>query len=97
MPTYITLAQWTSKGAENVKDSPARLQKAKDAVKAAGGELKAFYMTMGQYDMVIVSEAPSDEAYARTMLAAASGGSIRTETLRAFNEEEYKKIISSLP
>jgi uncharacterized protein with GYD domain len=97
MPTYITLARWSAKGVENVKDSPARLQKAKDAVKAAGGELKAFYMTMGQYDMVIVNEAPSDEAYAKVMLAIAMTGAIRTETLRAFNEEEYRKIISSLP
>jgi len=97
MPTYITLAQWTAKGIENVKDSPARLQKAKDAIKAAGGEFKAFYMTMGRYDMVIVSEAPNDEAYAKTMLAIASAGSVRTETLKAFNEDEYKKIITSLP
>ena len=97
MPTYITLLRWSAKGVENVKDSPARLQQAKDAIKAAGGEFKAFYMTMGQYDMVIVAEAPSDEAYAKTMLGLARAGSVRTETLRAFTEEEYKKIISSLP
>ena len=97
MPTYITLAKWSAKGVENVKDSPARLQKAKDAIKAAGGEFKAFYMTMGQYDMVIVSEAASDEAYAKTMLGIASAGSIHTQTLRAFTEDEYRKIISSLP
>jgi len=97
MPTYITLAQWTAKGIETVKDSPARLQKAKDAIKAAGGAFKDFYMTMGRYDMVIVSEAPNDEAYAKTMLAIASAGSVRTETLKAFGEDEYKKIIASLP
>lgn len=97
MPTYIALAQWSSKGVENIKESPARLQKAKEVVKAAGGELKAFYMTMGRYDMVIITEAPNDEAYARTMLALASAGAIRTQTLRAFNEDEYRKIVSSLP
>lgn len=97
MPTYITLFQWTQKGIENLKDSPKRLEKAKEAVKAAGGKMQAFYLTMGQYDGVTISEAPNDEAYAKTMLALASAGSIKTQTLRAFTEEEYRKLISSLP
>jgi uncharacterized protein with GYD domain len=96
MPTYITLFQWTQKGIENVKDSPKRLDMAKKAVEAAGGEMHAFYLTMGQYDGVTISEAPSDEAFARTMLALGSAGSIKTQTLRAFTEEEYRKLIGSL-
>jgi len=96
MPTYITLIRYTQRGIENAKESPARLEKAKQAMKAAGGEMKAFYLTMGQYDAVAISEVPSDEAYTTTMLNIASAGSIRTETLRAFTEEEYRKIISSL-
>jgi uncharacterized protein with GYD domain len=97
MPTYITLFQWTQKGIENVKDSPKRLDKAKEAIKAAGGKMQAFYLTMGQYDGVTISEAPSDEAFAKTMLALGSGGAIKTQTLRAFTEDEYRKIVGSLP
>lgn len=96
MPTYITLFNWTQKGFENVKDSPKRLDKVKEAVKAAGGKMQAFYVTMGQYDGVTISEAPSDEAFAKTMLALASAGAVKTETLRAFTEDEYRKLISSL-
>jgi uncharacterized protein with GYD domain len=96
MPTYITLFKWTQKGIENVKDSPKRLDKAKEAIKAGGGKMQAFYMTMGQYDGVTISEAPSDEALAKAMLAMGSGGAIKTETLRAFTEEEYRKLIGSL-
>jgi uncharacterized protein with GYD domain len=97
MPTYITLFQWTQKGIENIKDSPKRLDRAKEAVKAAGGKMQAFYLTMGQYDGVTISEAPSDEVFAKTMLALASVGSIKTQTLRAFTEEEYRKLVGSLP
>ena len=97
MPTYITLFQWTQKGIENVKDSPKRLDKAKEVIKAAGGKMQAFYLTMGQYDGVTISEAPSDEAFAKTMLTLASGGAIKSQTLRAFTEDEYRKLISSLP
>jgi len=52
---------------------------------------------MGQYDAVAIAEFPNDEAVARLSLATASQGSIRGETLRAFTEEEYRKIIASLP
>jgi len=97
MPTYITLLRFTQQGIEKIKESPARLERAKAAIKAAGGEMRAFYLTMGQYDAVAIGEAPSDEAYARIMLAIASAGAVRTETLRAFTEDEYRKIIAALP
>ncbi len=97
MPTYITLVNYTQKGIENIKESPARLDKVKEAMKAAGGEFKAFYLTMGRYDMVVISEAPNDEAYATTMLAIGAAGAVRSETLKAFTEEEYRDIIAALP
>jgi uncharacterized protein with GYD domain len=97
MPTYITLLCWTQQGLQSVKESPARLDRAREAIHAAGGELKAYYLTMGQYDGVAISEAPTDEVYAKTLLAIASAGAVRTETLRAFTEEDYRKIIAALP
>jgi uncharacterized protein with GYD domain len=96
MPTYITLIKWTSKGIEHIKESPARLDKVKAAVKAAGGEVKAFYMTMGQYDAVLIGEGPTDEAYAKIMLATASSGNVSTQTLKAFTEDEYRRILAGL-
>ncbi|HUG81863.1 MAG TPA: GYD domain-containing protein [Bryobacterales bacterium] len=96
MPTYISLVNWTQKGIENVKDSAARLDKAKSAIKAAGGKLKAAYMTIGEYDLVVISEAPDDAAFARAMLQISSGGTVRTRSMKAFNEEEYRKIVSEL-
>ena len=97
MPTYITLFRFTQQGIEKIKESPARLDRAKEAVKAAGGELKAFYLTMGQYDAVVISEAPSDEAFTTTILAIGAAGAVRTESFRAYPEDEYRKIISALP
>ncbi len=97
MPTYIALLSWTQKGIENVKESPSRLDQAKEALKAVGGEFKAFYLTIGGYDMVIVCEVPDDAAIAKFVLAVGAQGSARSETLRAFSEEEYRDIIGSLP
>jgi uncharacterized protein with GYD domain len=54
-------------------------------------------MVMGQYDAVIIGEAPDDTTYAKALLTLASAGNLQTETLRAFTEDEYRSIVSSLP
>jgi len=97
MPTYIALLRWTEKGIENVRDSPSRLDQAKAALKELGGEFKDFYMTMGAYDMVAVCEAPDAATIAKFVLALTSHGSIRSESLLAFSEDEYREIIGTLP
>jgi uncharacterized protein with GYD domain len=97
MNTYITLIHFTQVGVEKIKDSPKRLEDVKKAFKAAGAEMKAFYLVMGQYDAVVISEAPNDETVAKVGLAIGSKGYVRTETLRAFTEDEYRKIVSALP
>ena len=97
METYIVLAQYTQKGMENIKQSPARLDAAKKAFQAMGAEIKEFYLVSGRYDMVIIAEAPNYETVSKIALAIGSKGSVRTETLRAFTEDEYRKIIAELP
>ena len=96
MATYISLVRFTAKGIEDIKDSPSRLDAAKQGYQAMGGELKQFYLTLGQYDAVVIGEAPDEETAAKLALAIGSVGAIRTETLRAFTEEEYCHIIAGL-
>ncbi len=97
MPTYITLFRYTQKGAQEIKGGPGRVDALKQAAKAAGGEIKAFYLTLGQYDGVVITEAPSDEVMASRLLQTGSMGYVQTETLRAFTESEYRKIVAALP
>lgn len=96
MPSYIILVRWTSQGIQKIKESPSRLEAGRKAFEAIGIKLKSFYMVMGQYDMVNIVEAPDDATLARALLNLASQGNLQTETLRAFTEDEYKKIISAI-
>ena len=96
MPTYICLGDWTQQGIENIQDSPGRLDDAKAAVEAAGGAIRDFYMTTGAHDMVLVLEVPDDAALAKVLLTLGSKGSVRTTTMRAFTESEYREILESL-
>ena len=97
MPTYMTLIQYTQQGIESIKDSPARLDTAKDLYKSLGAEIKSFYLTMGRYDVMVISEAPDDETTTKLAMTIGSSGAIRTETFRIFTEDEYRKLISELP
>lgn len=97
MATYISLISYTQQGIQNIKESPSRLDSAKKAFEAMGAKVVAFYLVMGQYDIIMVTEAPDDETVAKLALSIGSLGSIRTQTLRAFTEDEYRKVIASLP
>ncbi|QNI30198.1 GYD domain-containing protein [Alloacidobacterium dinghuense] len=96
MPTYAVLCKWTSQGIQSVKQSPGRLDAGRKAFEAAGIKMKDFYLVMGQYDMIIVVDAPDDATLAKAALTLASAGNIQTETLRAFTEDEYRKIVSGI-
>jgi uncharacterized protein with GYD domain len=96
MAKYVVLINWTEKGVKEIKDSPARLDKARALAKSLGGELKKLYMTMGGYDLVAILDLPNDEAMAKFALTTAAGGHIRTTTLKAFDEPVYRKIVGSV-
>lgn len=96
MPAYVMLMKWTDQGARNVSDSPKRLDAARKLLGEMGGAIKAFYMTMGPYDMVLIFEAPDDAVAARFALKNGQSGNVRTQMLKAFPELAYREIIGSL-
>ena len=97
MAKYISLIKYTQKGIEKVKESPRRLDDFKKLCESVGAKVEGFYLTMGRYDIVVIVDAPNAEAMAKIVLSTASEGAISTETLQAFSEEEYRKIIGALP
>ena len=97
MKTYISLCTFTGDGIKNIKGSPARLEQVKKLYASLGAKLKDFYLVTGSYDIVVVVEAPDDETVAKASMAIGARGNVRTNTFRAFTEEEYRKLIAALP
>jgi len=93
---YIALVNYTDKGIANVKDSPARLDKARALLREMGGDFRQVYLTMGHHDLVIAYEAPDDATSARFTLRLGMLGYVRTTTLQAFPEAAYREIIAHL-
>ncbi len=97
MPTYIVLARFTQQGRERIKDGPARIEAARKTLDSLGGKLRSIHLTMGQYDSVAVVEAPNDEALAKFSIAVSAQGNVQLESLRAFDENQYKELLKNLP
>ena len=97
MATYIILGKYTDQGIRNIKDSPQRVDTVRRAIESAGGKMPGFYLTMGQYDFVAMTEGPDDETMTRILLSIVSSGNVSTETLKAFPEADFRRIVGSLP
>lgn len=97
MPSYIMLFHFTQQGIEHVKQSPDRVDRLRNIFRQNGAEVKDFYLMMGQYDSMFIVEAPNDETMAKLALLIALEGNVRSETHRAFSQDEFRKIVSGLP
>jgi uncharacterized protein with GYD domain len=99
MPTYISLLRYTEEGARTLKQRREFYFEPNRNVflPALGVTVKNIYMVLGQYDAVAILEAPNDEAVAKAALFLGSVGTVHTETMRAFNEEESGRLIDSMP
>jgi uncharacterized protein with GYD domain len=96
MPTYVMLANWTEQGMRAINDSPKRIDAAKKTMEEMGGQFRSVYMTMGDYDLVMIYDAPDDAVAARFTLMLGKLGNVRTVSLKAFPEEAYRQIVNSL-
>ena len=75
-----------------IKESSDCYNSFKASVEKAGGKLIGGYYTFGEYDVLIIIEAPNDETVISLMLKVGSAGNVRTKTLKAFTAEEGFKI-----
>jgi len=97
MSKYVLLSRFTQQGMQTIKDGPERLATARKMLEGLGARIQDFYLVMGQYDAVVVVEAPDDETIAKASIAIGAVGNVRLETLRAFDENEYERLIDALP
>ena len=93
MAIYVQLMKWTDQGRKNVETLPDRVATVQKRVEDMGVKIIGHYMTMGQYDQVVISEAPDDETVAKVTLLVAGRGNVATETVRAFTMDEVRKLI----
>lgn len=96
MQTYVILFKYTQQGIEKIKESPNRVKSLKEYSKEQGVHFKTFYSLMGRYDVMLILEAENAEAVAKVTLKIGSLGNVRSESLRAFSEQEFGDIVKTI-
>lgn len=94
MATFVSLVNWTDQGIKSFRDSGKRADAFAEAVQQKGGSVKAIYWTLGEYDIVAITEAPDAETATAVLLQVGSLGNVRTTTLEAFDREAFDRIVA---
>jgi uncharacterized protein with GYD domain len=96
MAHYVMLLKFTDQGIRNVKDTTKRAAAAADMAAKMGAKLGTAYWTMGQYDLVLIADAPDDETIAAVSVKLGSLGNVSIQTLRAFDAKEVDGILKKV-
>lgn len=96
MPTYIGLLKLTDQGSKDIVNAPARIDEGINLYQKMGGKVIGVYLVMGEYDYVVIGEAPSDEVQTAFTLALCSRGNVKSTTLKAFTTKEIPAILAKM-
>lgn len=96
MVTYIALVKFTDQGVRSVKETTKRADAVKEMGKKFGVNMKDIFWTLGEYDLVTISEAADDASIAAFGLAIGTSGNVRLQSLRAFTKEEMNTILAKM-
>jgi len=94
MSKHVILLKFTEKGIANIGNSAERAEKFDAYAESKGIKILGQYWTTGPYDGVLVIDAPDAAASAGAVLHLAQLGNVSTCMLDAFNEDEFKKVLS---
>ena len=97
MPIFISQGRYSRDALKGMIANPEdRAEAATKLIEAAGGKMLAYYVTLGEYDWLIVSEFPDHQGVSASMLiAAASGGVTDTKTVLAMTTAEAKQVFAA--
>jgi len=96
MATYIMFMKWTDQGASDIVNAKKGRDAGKKAAEAVGVHWKRSYLVMGEYDVIVVVEAPNEETMAKFALLGQMSGAVNIKTVRAFTESEADELVGSL-
>jgi uncharacterized protein with GYD domain len=97
MASYVVLCRYTQQGVNDIKAASERIRANMERAQEFGIVVKSVHLTMGEYDQVLVLDAPDDETMATALLVLGQQGNVRTTALRAFDLEAMGRILQRLP
>ena len=93
MGIYIAQGNYTEAAVKGMIQNPEDRAPAVAALRESGGaKMLQYYVTHGEYDFLLITEADDTDAniLAGLMIAGSSGGACNLKTTRAFTTQEAK-------
>jgi uncharacterized protein with GYD domain len=91
MALYMYQAAYTPESmAAQIKEPQDRIEAVRPALEAMGAKFLAAGYPFGEYDVLVVYEAPDETAAASIAMAVAAGGAVKSaKTTRLLNGQEW--------
>jgi uncharacterized protein with GYD domain len=96
MAIFITTIKFTQQGVKGVAETTKRAAALQAAAKKMGVKVTDIFWTLGEYDGLLILEAPDDETATILLLHLGAMGNVHTTTARAFNAAEMDKILAKV-
>lgn len=96
MAYYVFLANFTDQGVRSVRESPKRAEAFKAMADKCGAKVHFLLWTLGKHDVVSVIEAQDDLTATAVSLSISELGNVTTQTLRAFDAQDMRKIVDKM-
>jgi uncharacterized protein with GYD domain len=95
MATFIATLTFTAQGRAALHDTCKRAAAFKAAARKLGAKVISSYWTLGEFDGVLIFEAPDEETAMTLMMHVGVQGFVHTKTVRAFTAAEMEKILEA--
>jgi uncharacterized protein with GYD domain len=95
MAINVSLVNFTDQGIRNIKDSPQRAKAFRELCKQQGVQVREILWTTGPYDMVVIAEG-AEEALSAVLLSVAKLGNVRTQSMRAMDQEAFQRVLEKV-
>ena len=95
MPIYLTRGNYSREAFKALMAKPEdRTEPVRELIESVGGKLHALYFTFGEYDFLLIAEAPNEQAVSAALLAAAASGSVTNlNTTVALTAADMKAVL----
>jgi uncharacterized protein with GYD domain len=96
MAAFISTVKFTEQGVMSIGETTLRAAAFKTTAKKLGVKVIAQYWTLGQFDGVLIFDAPDEATATAAMLQLGSQCNVHTSTMRAFIAPEMDKILAAM-
>src|SRR5260221_14079644 len=91
MPHYVVLYKLTDQGIKNIRQTVERAKEGRLESERRGFTIRDVFWTHGQYDVVIIIEAPDELTMTAGLLNIGAAGNARSGTLHPLTLEEMEE------